>query len=165
MKRKKAADVSGTHLWLVMMKAHRALERVAIRSIESRGVGISDFGVLELLLHKGPQPVNEIGRRIGLTSGAITTAVDRLEARELVAREAHPTDRRARIVRLTPEGEEQAAKLFGGHKRAMDFAASRLSDAERAHLIELLKKLGVSAEDTASTAQNAKGVDDAGTSD
>jgi MarR family 2-MHQ and catechol resistance regulon transcriptional repressor len=139
-------DLSGTHLWLVMMKAHRALERLAIRSIESFEVGLSDFGVMELLLHKGPQPVNEIGRRIGLTSGAITTAVDRLESCKLVTREAHPSDRRARVVRLTARGREQAAKLFAGHKAVMDSAANALSKAERATLMQLLKKLGVSAE-------------------
>src|SRR6266436_331247 len=143
--RKRAADVSGTHLWLVMMKAHRALERLAIQSIESSEVGLSDFAVLEMLLHKGPQPVNEIGRRIELTSGAITTAVDRLESRDLVTREAHPSDRRARIVRLTAAGKEQAAKIFAVHKAAMDLAASGLSKTERATLIELLKRLGTSA--------------------
>ena len=143
--RKKAADVSGTHLWLVMMKAHRALARLATQSIESSEVGLSDFAVMEMLLHKGPQPVNEIGRRIELTSGAITTAVDRLESRDLVTREAHPSDRRARIVRLTAAGKEQAAKIFAVHKAAMDLAASGLSKTERATLIELLKKLGISA--------------------
>src|SRR5213594_2611295 len=143
--RKRAADASGTHLWLVMMKAHRALQRLATRSIQSSEVGLSDFAVMEMLLHKGPQPVNEIGRRIELTSGAITTAVDRLESRGLVTREAHPNDRRARIVRLTATGEEQAAKIFAGHKAAMDVAASALSKTERATLIELLKTLGTSA--------------------
>ena len=138
-------DLSGTHLWLVMMKAHRALQGRALQSIESSGAGFSDFGVLEMLLHKGPQPVNEIGRRIGLTSGAITAAVDRLESEELVTREAHPTDRRARIVRLTAPGREQAARLFAGHKSAMDSAASALTKNERAVLIQLLKKLGTSA--------------------
>jgi len=145
---KKDYDVSGTHLWLVLMKAHRALERLAIQSIESLEVGLSDFGVMELLLHKGPQPVNEIGRRIALTSGAITTAVDRLEARGLVTREAHQTDRRARIVRLTAPGETQAATVFVGHKTIMDLAASGLSKTERATLIHLLKKLGTSAVDS-----------------
>src|SRR5438128_9370929 len=145
--RRKAADVSGTHLWLVLMKAHRALERLATQSIESLEVCLSDFGVLELLLHKGPQPVNAIGRRIALTSGAITTAVDRLEARGLVARGAHESDRRARIVSLTAQGHEEAAKLFAGHKAAMDLAASGLSKTERATLIQLLKKLGTSAGD------------------
>jgi MarR family 2-MHQ and catechol resistance regulon transcriptional repressor len=121
--KKKAADVSGTHLWLVMMKAHRALQRLATQSIESSEVGLSDFAVLEMLLHKGPQPVNEIGRRIDLTSGAITTAVDRLESRGLVTREFHATDRRARIVRLTAAGDRQAAKVFGdglGGERALE---------------------------------------------
>src|SRR5436190_2924478 len=93
--RKQATDASGTHLWLVLMKAHRALQRLATRSIRSSGAGLSDFAVLEMLLHKGPQPVNAIGRRIALTSGAITTAVDRLATRGLVTREADPGDRRA----------------------------------------------------------------------
>jgi MarR family 2-MHQ and catechol resistance regulon transcriptional repressor len=147
--RRKAADVSGTHLWLVMMKAHRTLQRLATRSIESSEVGLSDFAVMEMLLHKGPQPVNEIGRRIELTSGAITTAVDRLESRGLVTREAHENDRRARIVRLTARGKEHAVKVFAAHKTAMDLAASRLSKTERATLIQLLKKLGTSAADAA----------------
>src|SRR5436853_7509605 len=128
--RRKAADVSGTHLWLVLMKAHRALERLATQSIESLDLCLSDFGVMELLLHKGPQPVNEIGRRIALTSGAITTAVDRLESRGLVTREAHESDRRTRIVRLTAEGEEQAAKAFADPKPTMDLAASAPSKRE-----------------------------------
>jgi MarR family 2-MHQ and catechol resistance regulon transcriptional repressor len=143
--RRKAADVSGTHLWLVLMKAHRVLERLATQSIESAEVCLSDFAIMELLLHKGPQAVNEIGRRIALTSGAITTAVDRLEARGLVTREAHESDRRARIVRLTALGKEQAASVFAGHKAAMDSAASGLAKTERTMLIELLKKLGTSA--------------------
>src|SRR2546427_13094314 len=143
--RKKAADVSGTHLWLVMMKAYRALERLAIQSIESSEVGLSDFAVMEMLLHKGPQPVNEIGRRIELTSGAITTAVDRLESRGLVTREAHESDRRARIVRLTPRGKEHATRVFASHKTATDFVATGLSRTERAMLIELLRKPGTSA--------------------
>src|SRR5437660_4520274 len=125
--RKQPADASGTHLWLVMMKAHRTLERVATRSINSSEVGLSDFAVMEMLLHKGPQPVNEIGRRVELTSGAITTAVDRLESRGLVTREAHSSDRRARIVRLTAAGEVGAARIFADHKPARDRAASGLS--------------------------------------
>src|SRR6266699_748339 len=142
---RKSADVSGTHLWLVLMKAHRTLQRLATRSIEASDICLSDFAVMEMLLHKGPQPVNEIGRRIELTSGAITTAVDRLESRGLVTREAHPRDSRARIVRLTAAGKEQAAKIFAVHKAAMDLAASGLSKPERATLIALLKKLGTSA--------------------
>src|SRR5438132_4696151 len=118
--RKRAADGSGTHLWLVLMKAHRALERVATRSIESSEVGLSDFAIMEMLLHKGPQPVSEIGRRVDLTSGAITTAVDRLESRGLVTREAHPRDRRARVGRLTPRGRGEGAKIIARDMTVVD---------------------------------------------
>lgn len=140
------ADVSGTHVWLVMMKAFRALERHAADSLESADIGLSDFATLELLLHKGPQPVNEIGRRISLTSGSITTAVDRLEKRGLVARASDPDDRRTRVVHLTPRGKALITEVFRGHKAAMDLAAEGLTKAERAALIGLLKKLGMSAE-------------------
>jgi len=142
----KTADTSGTHVWLVLMKAHRALARHAARSIEALDMCLSDFAILELLLHRGPQLVNTIGRRIDLTSGSITTAIDRLEKRGLVVRELDETDRRARLISLTEEGKALIVGVFGEHKRAMDRAAAGLSREERAALIGLLKKLGTKAE-------------------
>ena len=144
--RKGPADSSGVHLWLVLMKAHRSMIRHAERSIVSLDMCISDFGVLEALLHKGPQSVSEIGRRIDLTSGSITTAIDRLEERGLVARAADASDRRARVVHLSRDGKARITNEFARHKEAMDRAAQGLSKAERGTLIELLKKLGTTAE-------------------
>src|SRR5205814_7378030 len=92
-------DTPAIHTWLVLMKAHRTLTRHAQRSIEAADMCLSDFAILEALLHKGPQTVNELGRRIELTSGSMTTAIDRLEARRLVARADHATDRRAWVIR------------------------------------------------------------------
>lgn len=144
--RERSADSSGVHVWLVFMKAHRSMVRHAAQSIVSLDMCISDFGVLEVLLHKGPQSVSEIGRRVDLTSGSITTAIDRLEQRGLVARAAHASDRRARVVHLTPDGKARITHVFATHKQAMDRAAHGLSKAERGTLIELLKKLGTTAE-------------------
>jgi MarR family 2-MHQ and catechol resistance regulon transcriptional repressor len=137
---------SGIHLWLVLMKAHRALSRHAMRSIEPSGLGISDFAVLEVIMNKGPQRVNDIGRRVDLTSGSITTAIDRLEARGLVARGLDDEDRRSRIVRLTPAGRACIGEVFAQHAAALEAASSGLSKSERKSLIELLKKLGVAAQ-------------------
>jgi len=137
---------SGVHLWLILMKAHRAVARHAVKSIEPSGLGLSDFAVLEMLLSKGPQKVNDIGRRIDLTSGSITTAIDRLEARGLVARALDDADRRSRIVRLTPAGRAHIGKVFAQHAAALEAASSGLTRAERKSLIDLLKKLGLAAE-------------------
>jgi MarR family transcriptional regulator, 2-MHQ and catechol-resistance regulon repressor len=129
-----------------MMKAHRTLARHAQLSIGNLDMCFSDFTILELLLHRGAQPVNEIGRRIDLTSGSITTAVDRLEARGLVTRSSDASDRRTRLVSLTPQGEARISQAFSEHKDAMDRAASGLSKAEQNTLLALMKKLGLSAE-------------------
>lgn len=136
----------GVHLWLVMMKAHRALAAHASRSIESLDMCLSDFAVLELLLHRGPQPVNTIGKRIDLTSGSITTAVDRLEQRGLVQRNTDKADRRTRVVSLTAEGRAQIRKAFAHHQRSMEQAVAGLTETERDTVIALLKKLGLGAE-------------------
>lgn len=128
------------------MKAHRTLARHARQSIEALNMCFSDFAIMELLLHRGEQPVSAIGRRIELTSGAITTAVDRLEARGFVCRSPDSEDRRSRLVSLTKQGKAQISEVFAHHKRAMDRAASGLSKEERETLIVLMKKLGLTAE-------------------
>lgn len=140
------ADTSGTHLWLVLMKAHRSLARHAERSIAAHDIGWSDFLILEAVLHKGPMQVNEIGRRIQLTSGSITTAVDRLEARGMVVRAADAGDRRAKVVSLTRAGRALITRVFDQHRANLDAAAGALSRAEREALIGLLKKLGKTAD-------------------
>ena len=144
--RERSGDSSGVRVWLVLMKAHRSMVRHAARSIVSLDMCISDFAVLEVLLHKGPQSVGEIGRRVDLTSGSITTAIDRLENRGLVARAAHASDRRARVVGLTSDGMARITQAFATHRAAMDRAAHGVSKTERGTLIELLKKLGTTAE-------------------
>ena len=137
---------SAVHVWLVLWKAFRSVEAHAYRSIASKPICGSDFAVLEVLLHKGPLPVNVIGRKVQLTSGSITTGVDRLEAQGLVARRAHPTDRRARVVHLTPEGERLIRAVFSEHAGDMERATAALSSSERTTLIRLLKKVGLDAE-------------------
>lgn len=139
-------DRSAIHTWLVLMKAHRTLARHATRSIEALEMCLSDFAILEALLHKGPQSVRELGRRINLTSGSMTAAIDRLETRHLVTRADHATDRRAWVIHLMPAGKALITNVFAGHQEAMEKAMSGLSRADRATLTDLLRRLGTTAE-------------------
>src|SRR2546430_13116923 len=91
---------SGVHVFLVLWKAARAVEAYAEKSVVELELCGSDFAVLEALLHKGPLPVNEIGRKVLLTSGSITVAVDRLETKKLVERRSSGTDRRGQVNSL-----------------------------------------------------------------
>ena len=137
------AETSATRVWLVLWKAAHAIEQNAVGSIAGLNLGLTDFAVLELLLHKGPQPVNTIGKKVLLTSGSITTAVHRLEKRGLVRRAQHPGDLRARIVHLTDEGQRLIEEAFGQHARDMEETLAVLRPGERAELVRLLKKAGL----------------------
>ncbi|HKP81215.1 MAG TPA: MarR family transcriptional regulator [Pyrinomonadaceae bacterium] len=137
---------SGVHVFLVLWKAARAVQAYAEHSIAELEMCGSDFAVLEALLHKGPLPINEIGKKVLLTSGSITVAVDRLESKGLVERRASGTDRRAKIVHLTKEGKKLIARVYADHAEHMEqLASSSLGRAERDTLIRLLKKIGYQA--------------------
>lgn len=138
-------STSATHVWLVLWKAARAVEQNAIRSVSGLGLGLSDFAVLEMLLHKGPQPINVIGKKILLTSGSITTAIDRLESRKLVHRTPHPEDQRARLVELTATGRRLIQCAFRQHELDMEETMAALTSSDRLELIRLLKKVGLFA--------------------
>jgi MarR family 2-MHQ and catechol resistance regulon transcriptional repressor len=125
-----------------MMKAMRALTRYAAAGIEETGLGLSDFGVLELLLHKGPLPVNTIGPIVNLTPGSISIAVDRLVAKSLVSRVVSTEDRRVRIVALTPRGRDLIDSAFREHSGQMKKVFSELSPEELRGLEVMLKKVG-----------------------
>ena len=90
----------------------RALTRYAAAGIEGTGLGFSDFGVLEVLLHKGPSPVNTIGPIVDLTPGSISIAVDRLVEKGLVSRVESAEDRGARIVALSARARTSLLQPF-----------------------------------------------------
>jgi MarR family 2-MHQ and catechol resistance regulon transcriptional repressor len=138
-----AKSFQGTdRTWLVMMKAMRALTRYATAGIEETGLGLSDFGVLEVLLHGGPLPVNTIGPLVDLTPGSISIAVDRLVAKGLVSRVESVDDRRVRIVALTSRGKDLIASAFRKHSAQMKKVFSELDAEELRDLEVALKKVG-----------------------
>jgi MarR family 2-MHQ and catechol resistance regulon transcriptional repressor len=115
-------------------------ERVR-RTTEARGLGASDFGVLEALHERGPLPVNVLGGLVTLTSGSITTAVDRLSKRRLVARRSSAEDSRSKLVELLPAGRSLIECATADHARAVTEALSALTARERREALALLTKL------------------------
>jgi MarR family 2-MHQ and catechol resistance regulon transcriptional repressor len=133
---------SGTHLFLLFWKASHAVMRYDQRSIADAGFSsLTDFAVLEVLLHKGSLPVNTIGEKVLLTS-----AVDRLERKGLVKREKSELDRRVVQVHLTDVGRELITRAFGQHAENLDLLFDVFNDEERAQFAKLNRKLGVYAE-------------------
>ena len=133
-------------LWIVLSRSYASVRRHLEGSLEERGLTEGEFGVLEVLLHKGPLLLGEIQRKILVSSGGVTYLVDRLAARGLVRREACATDRRATYAVLTPEGEALIAGIFPEHAAVIEGALEGLSPDEQERAIRLLRKLGRRAE-------------------
>src|SRR6266478_812005 len=146
----KKTSPDAIHVWLVLNKAFQAITRHAAAGIRHTGLGDSDFRVLEVLLHKGPLPVNTIGPKVNLTPGSISVAVDRLYGKGLVSRVESAEDRRIRIVALTPKGKELIGPIFRKHTAEIKNVFADASLKELRSLEATLKKIGKRAESLSS---------------
>ena len=132
-------------LWIVLARAHNAIEEHAADDVARHGLTLAEFGVLEALYHKGPMLLGEVQRRILVSSGGITYLVDRLEKRGLVERRDCPGDRRARLAALTPDGERLIREIFPAHAARIKTALAALGKKEKREAIRLLRALGEGA--------------------
>jgi len=153
---KVSAQVQAPRLWLVLSRCYRAMSHVAERSVAEAGLGLSDFAALEALLHKGPLTITDIQAKVLLASGSMTAAVDRLERKGLVVRRATPSDRRAKVLELTPEGKRVVEAAFRRHAVELAAAMAILNATEKRRLYGLLKKLGIFAAEARAEARKDK---------
>jgi len=130
------------HCWLIWRKAYEAAHDYLYRGVAETGISDTDFRVLEVLLHKGPLPVNTIGPKVHLTPGSISVAVDRLLERGLVSRLESPDDRRVRVVALTKSGKDVIVPIFRKHSAEIARMFADASPNELQTLEKVLKKAG-----------------------
>jgi MarR family 2-MHQ and catechol resistance regulon transcriptional repressor len=138
-------NVSAPQLWLVLARAYGSISAYIEGSITAQGLGLSDFMVLEVLLHKGPLTISAIGEKVLLASASMTSAVDRLEKRALVRRKTCDSDRRIRFVELTDCGKAFIEEIYARHEKDLEAVIGALCDEERGVIYEGLKKIGLAA--------------------
>ena len=133
-------------LFVVLSRALQSIEKMAIKEINNQGLNLTEFGVLELLYHKGDQPIQKIGQKILLASSSITYVVDKLEEKNYLIRRGCPTDRRVTYATITKEGKELMDEIFPKYKLFLQEIMGGLSSNEKRSTIEQLKKLGFYAQ-------------------
>ena len=138
--------IPAPRLWLILAKAYGAVVSYIEGSFTAQGIGISDFMVLEVLLHKGPLTISVIGEKVLLASASMTSAIDRLEKRGLVRRTTCNSDRRIRLIELTCDGKKFIEEIYARHEKDLESITSGLSDEERRTLYDGLKKVGFAAQ-------------------
>jgi len=137
------------HAWLIMLKAWQSMSHYVFPTLLEGGLGESDFRVLEVLLHKGPMPVNAIGPKVDLNPGSVSVAVDRLYKKGFVSRVESAHDRRVRTVTLTEKGKKVFLPLFRRHTTLIKRAFEDVSPEELQQLEGVLKKVGKRSESLA----------------
>ncbi|KEQ26378.1 MarR family winged helix-turn-helix transcriptional regulator [Paenibacillus tyrfis] len=136
------------HLFIVLSRACEWVTAHAHRDIRRYGLNPTEYAVLELLYHKGSQPLQQIGGKILMTSGNITYVVDKLEQKGLVVRKPCPEDRRVSFAEITEKGTAFLDEAFPQHRQAIEAAVAGLTAEEKRQAIGLLKKLGVAAQES-----------------
>jgi len=132
-------------LFIVLSRAHRSMNDVVNKYIAKQGLNPTEFAVLELLYHKGEQPLQQIGGKILLASGSITYVVDKLEQKELLERIACKKDRRVTFAKITDKGRTFIESIFPDHEKQIDDIMNVLTTEEKESAIELIKKIGYNA--------------------
>ncbi|MNE45487.1 HTH-type transcriptional regulator MhqR [compost metagenome] len=135
------------NLYISLSRASQWVSAHADRDIRKHGLNRTEFGVLELLYHKGPQPLQQIGGKVLMSSGNITYVVDKLEQKQMVRRRASLEDRRLIYAELTDNGKAFIESVFPGHASAIEAATSGLTSEEKQLAGTLLKKLGKFAQE------------------
>ena len=115
---------------------------VAADELEASGLTISQFGVLEALLHKGDLTARDLSEKILKTKGNLTLVIDNLQKKNLVVRRPCLKDRRKTYISLTPEGKDLIEEIFPRHARIISNSMQVLTEEEQAQLGALCKKLG-----------------------
>ncbi|MFI2856722.1 MarR family winged helix-turn-helix transcriptional regulator [Paenibacillus sp. JSM ZJ436] len=136
------------HLLVVLARAYNSVFAHSTRSIQAHGLNSTEFGVLDVLYHKGPQPLQKIGEKVLISSGNITYVVDKLQKKKLLIRRASQEDRRVIFAELTVEGKALFEDMFPGHKQKIEHAVSGLTEEEKLQAVALLRKLGTTAEES-----------------
>ncbi|MFC4735256.1 MarR family winged helix-turn-helix transcriptional regulator [Bacillus daqingensis] len=131
----------------VLIKAHDSVHSCIKRDAAKAGLNPTEFSVMELLLHKGALPTQEIGRRVLISSGSITYVVDKLEAKQLVRRSPCPTDRRITYTELTENGRALIDKAFSRHRENVESLFAEVESEQLESMISTLKQIGRKAEE------------------
>ncbi|GKU77557.1 MarR family winged helix-turn-helix transcriptional regulator [Paenibacillus sp. L3-i20] len=135
-------------LFIALSRASQWVNAHADRDIRKHGLNRTEFGVLELLYHKGSQPLQQIGGKVLMSSGNITYVIDKLEKKGLCRRRASLEDRRLIYAEITEEGSRFIEEIFPGHTSVIEQSAGGLTAEEKQVASKLLKKLGRFAQES-----------------
>ncbi|MFV0529444.1 MAG: MarR family winged helix-turn-helix transcriptional regulator [Lachnospiraceae bacterium] len=133
-------------LYVILARAYRSLTQADKQDMRGHGFGTSEFMVLEVLYHRGPQAIQQLASKVLLTSGSMTYVVTKLENKKLLRKVVDEQDKRIYYAELTEQGTELMHSVIPRHNKFIQEMLAVLTEEEAEMLMKLLKKLGKSVE-------------------
>jgi len=127
---------------VVLSRGTQSVRRKEMQTIKLSGLTPSQFGVLEVLYHKGNLRIADIIQKMLSTGGNMTVIIDNLEKDGLINRYQAVDDKRSTIVSLTEKGKTLIESIFPIHLENINHIFSVLDEDEKTTLIKIMKKLG-----------------------
>lgn len=128
-------------LLIALARTNQEILKKQIPFIKANGLTLTQFGVLELLYHKGSLRICEIIEKTLSTGGNMTVVINNLHKSGLIERTLDPHDKRAFLINITPKGEDLISKIFPRHLENLELILDGLDEEEKSNLILLLKGL------------------------
>jgi MarR family 2-MHQ and catechol resistance regulon transcriptional repressor len=135
-------EIATLDAFIKLMRATESMNQRLNRHLSENDITVSQFGVMEALLHLGPLNQSSLGRKLLKSGGNITMVIDNLEKVGWVRREPDPSDRRSLLIHLTRKGKKFIQSFFPEHLDRIKQEFSVLSDQEKRQLANICKKLG-----------------------
>ncbi|NPA91892.1 MAG: MarR family transcriptional regulator [Chloroflexi bacterium] len=112
------------------------------RYIKAQGLTLPQMFALRYIRHKGPCNISDIARELGVSTAAVSQMLNRLVDQGYIVRREDPRDRRNKQLLLTEKGEHALAESTHAQYRWLTELAARLTEEEKARVLEALKVLG-----------------------
>jgi len=136
-------EVNALNAYIKLMRASESLNARVHRHLADYGISSSQFAVMEILQHLGPQCQRDLGSKMLKTGGNVVMIIDNLEKRGLVKRDREGKDRRYVNIRLTKKGEKMIYEIFPRHVDGIVKEMNILNKEEQEELGRLCRKLGL----------------------
>ncbi len=141
-------DTASLGVVIRVMSLYRDFLRQATQALEEVNLELYEYDVLSALRRQGKPfslPATGLARETGLSGGAMTNRVDKLEARGFVRRDRDKDDRRGVVVSLTGRGKRKIDAAIQVRLDAADESLAGISASERARLADLLRKVSLTS--------------------
>lgn len=134
-------DMDIKHLSKIIVEFYEKLSSWEESVVRDSGLTTAQAHTIEIVGHEGSIQMKDLAEKIGVTTGTLTVAIDRLEKKGLLLRKSHATDRRSYLIELTKTGDAYFKRHHNFHIKMTEEIISGLTRTEQTAFVTIIEKI------------------------